>query len=102
MRQNHSRATLLPSRTALQLPPSTLARHLGYIFLKVTRRGDAVLLDTDAAAAYLSVPRRYMYRLTSERRITYVKLGRMLRFRKADLDAYIDARLTRALDQPAR
>lgn len=52
------------------------------------------LLDVDAAAAYLAVERRYMYRLTRERRVGFVKLGSKLRFRLSDLDRFVEANRT--------
>ena len=39
----------------------------------------------------LNVNERYMRRLVSERRIPYFKVGRLLRFSPADLDAFIEA-----------
>jgi excisionase family DNA binding protein len=42
------------------------------------------------AAEYLNVNERYMRRLVSERRIPYLKVGRLLRFSPADLDAFIE------------
>lgn len=43
------------------------------------------------AAAYLNVSERYMRRLVAERRVAYHKLGRLLRFRPADLDRLLEA-----------
>ena len=53
-----------------------------------TRRGPLTLGE---AAEYLNVNERYMRRLVSERRIPYLKVGRLLRFSPADLDAFIEA-----------
>lgn len=41
------------------------------------------------AAAYLCLSRHTVYKLASKHRITHVKLGRALRFRKTDLDKYL-------------
>jgi excisionase family DNA binding protein len=49
------------------------------------------LLDVSAAAAYLSTGVPFIRRLVRERRVPYVKLGRLVRFDPADLDAFIDA-----------
>lgn len=51
----------------------------------------AALLDSEAAAAYLAVNLRMVRRLTETRQLPFVKVGRHVRFRQADLDAYIDA-----------
>jgi excisionase family DNA binding protein len=42
------------------------------------------------SAVYFNVTERYMRRLVAERRIPYLKVGRLLRFRLADLDAYLE------------
>ena len=47
------------------------------------------LLDYDAAAAYLGDTPRHVRRLQTERRLAYVKVGRRVRFTRADLDAYV-------------
>ena len=43
------------------------------------------------AAAYLNVSERFMRRLVAERRIAFHKVGHFLRFRSADLDAFLEA-----------
>lgn len=51
----------------------------------------APLLDSDAAATYLSVSPRMVRRLTETRQLPFVKIGRHVRFHQADLDAFIAA-----------
>lgn len=46
-------------------------------------------LTVAQAATYLNVNERYVRLLVSERRIAYLKLGRLIRFRPQDLDAYL-------------
>jgi excisionase family DNA binding protein len=48
-------------------------------------------LDLVDAAGYLSVNVRYVRRLVAERRVRYLKVGRLLRFRTEDLDAYLES-----------
>jgi excisionase family DNA binding protein len=48
-------------------------------------------LTLPEAAGYLNVSERYMRRLVAERRIPYFKVGRLLRFSAADLDAFMAA-----------
>jgi excisionase family DNA binding protein len=43
------------------------------------------------SAIYLNVTERYMRRLVAECRIPYLKVGRLLRFRVGDLDAYLES-----------
>lgn len=52
---------------------------------------ESPLLDTGAAAAYLDVSEAFIRRAVLERRIRYCKLGKFVRFRPADLDAFIEA-----------
>lgn len=49
------------------------------------------LLTIDEAAAHLGVTRRWVRRAVEERRLPYYKLGVLVRFDAADLDAYLDA-----------
>ena len=56
------------------------------------------LLDVTGAADYLGVSPRFMRRLVAERRITFVKLGRHLRFDINDLDQFVDAGRVNAVE----
>lgn len=47
-------------------------------------------------AEYLGVGRRFVYRLTEERRIPFCKMGGELRFRAADVVAFVEASMTPA------
>ena len=51
---------------------------------------DAELLDMHAAADLLGVSPRWVREQVATRRIRYVKVGRLVRFRRVDLLAYID------------
>jgi excisionase family DNA binding protein len=50
-----------------------------------------VLLDVAAAAAYLGVSEAFVRRLVLERRVRYYKVGKFVRFRPFDLDAFVEA-----------
>lgn len=57
-----------------------------------TARGDVdEVLDVARAAAYLGVKESFVRRLVLEKRVRYYKVGRLLRFRSADLDALLAA-----------
>lgn len=60
----------------------------------------ASLLDVDGAAAYLATSVRHVRALVYRRELTYVKVGRLVRFTTADLDAYVDARRVEASQDP--
>ena len=49
------------------------------------------LLDVAAAAAYLGVTDAFVRRLVLERRVRYFKVGKFVRFRPVDLDAFVEA-----------
>jgi len=48
------------------------------------------LLDADQVAERLGVKPRFVRRLVEERRIPFCKLGKFVRFRPSDIDAWLD------------
>jgi excisionase family DNA binding protein len=48
------------------------------------------LLDIEEAAAFLSVTPRWMRRAVFEKRIPYYKIGGQLRWKRRDLEAYLN------------
>lgn len=48
------------------------------------------LIDINALADRFGVRVRYIRRLVAERRIPYIKLGHLLRFDPAEVDAWVD------------
>jgi excisionase family DNA binding protein len=48
-------------------------------------------LTVQEAADYLNTSVRFVRRLVAERRITFHKIGRHVRFAVADLDAFVEA-----------
>lgn len=57
----------------------------------MTNNNHRPLLDTAGAADYMTVTQHFVRRLVRERRIPFHKIGRLVRFDPADLDAYVDA-----------
>lgn len=53
--------------------------------------GAGPLLSIDEAAERLGVGVRFVRRLVAERRIRYFKIGRHIRFARADLDVFVAA-----------
>lgn len=49
------------------------------------------VLDIMGAAAYLGVKESFVRRLVLEKRIRYYKVGKLVRFRAADLDTFLAA-----------
>ena len=49
------------------------------------------LVDDEGAASYLGTTPRHVRKLWAERRLAGVKVGRLVRFRRQDLDAFVDA-----------
>ncbi len=50
------------------------------------------LLTLEEAAAFIKTPKKTIYQYTSQRVIPYIKSGRRLLFRKADLNNWLDAK----------
>jgi excisionase family DNA binding protein len=48
------------------------------------------LLTMDEAAKYLGISKLTLYGWVSARKLGYVKMGRLVKFRQAQLDAWID------------
>jgi excisionase family DNA binding protein len=48
------------------------------------------LLDIPQLAAHLGTSRRHIRRLIAERRIPYMKVGRLVRFDPAEIAAWLD------------
>ena len=49
------------------------------------------LWNIDRLAAYLGASKSFVYRLTREHRIRFLKVGKELRFRPEDVAAYLEA-----------
>jgi excisionase family DNA binding protein len=56
-----------------------------------THSGSGRLLTLQETADWLGTSERHVRRLVAERRITYLKIGGKLRFRRADVERFIDA-----------
>ncbi|HKE98419.1 MAG TPA: excisionase family DNA-binding protein [Actinomycetes bacterium] len=54
------------------------------------------LLTVEEVAVRLGTKVRFVRRLVAERRISYVKVGRYVRIRSSDLDAFVAAGLVKA------
>jgi excisionase family DNA binding protein len=52
--------------------------------------GPPELWDIDRVCAYLDCSKHLVYRLTRERRIRYVRVGKELRFRAADVATWLE------------
>jgi excisionase family DNA binding protein len=55
-----------------------------------TSNADPMLPLVDAAA-YLGIAPETLRKWTTQRKIVFTKLGRLNRYRRSDLDAYLDA-----------
>jgi len=63
--------------------------------------GAGTLMDVNELAARLGVQVRYVRRLVAERRIPYVKLGHLIRFEAAEVEAWIDLARVPANGRPS-
>ena len=55
------------------------------------------LWDVERLAGYLDVSKHYVYRLTSEHRIRFVRVGKCLRFRPEDVAAWLESQAVDAV-----
>jgi excisionase family DNA binding protein len=62
---------------------------------------DEVFLTTEEVLEYLQVNLRTVYRLIKAGKIPAVRVGRQWRFRKRDIDAWLDSQRSRAHDRAA-
>lgn len=54
-----------------------------------SENGNGGLLNIEQAGEYLGLKVSNLYRLTMQRKIPFVKFGRLNRFRRQDLDKFI-------------
>ena len=54
-------------------------------------------LTVEQAAAYLNITDHFVRRLIRERRIPFIKVGRLVRLRRTDIDDYLAGRLVPAV-----
>ena len=59
------------------------------------RRTNGPLLANKEAAVYLGIAEWTLRHWVSQRKIPFVRLGKMVRFRQQDLDAFIARRIVR-------
>ena len=52
---------------------------------------DGALMDIDDVAERLAVSPRFVRRLVEERRITFLKIGRHVRFDRSDVERWIES-----------
>lgn len=74
----------LPAQDSPQLPNAEQGR-----VIRIER--DDPLLTVAQAGDYLGTGERFVRRLITERRITYVKIGKFVRLPRSALDAFIEA-----------
>jgi len=61
-----------------------------------------ILIGSGELAQRLGVSDRHIRRLVRERRIPYVRWGRVLRFDPAEIDEWVEANRTAALERTRR
>ncbi len=54
------------------------------------------LMDMNSAAKYLCIKKSSLYQLCMRKQITVAKIGRLNKFRRSDLDAFIDKSIIEA------
>lgn len=83
-------------KTELNIDTQELVREISQEVVKAIRpllsgrAEDDSILDLDGLAKYLSVTRNWIYQQTHINTIPHHKLGSQLRFRKRDIDKWLD------------
>jgi excisionase family DNA binding protein len=54
------------------------------------RSSSGDLLTVEQAAEFMNITNHFVRRLIRERRIPFVKVGRLVRLRRSDIEAYLD------------
>ncbi len=54
------------------------------------------LMDMESAAKYLCIKKSSLYQLCMRKQLAIVKIGRLNKFRKTDLDSFIDKSIVEA------
>ena len=65
---------------------------------KLHKNSSEGLMDMELAAKYLSIKKSSLYQLCMRKQITIVKIGRLNKFRKSDLDDFINQNVVEAED----
>lgn len=63
--------------------------------------GDRNLLTAEQTAELLGINVRMVRRLTEQRRLPFVKVGRLVRFRPADVERCVEEWTVAAVERPA-
>ncbi len=63
---------------------------------KLHKNNSEGLMNMESAAEYLSIKKSSLYQLCMRKQITVVKIGRLNKFRKPDLDNFINQNVIEA------
>ena len=66
--------------------------------MKIINGNNSGLMDVKEAASYLKVRVSSIYQLTFKKKIPFVKIGRRNRFRKSDLDNFINKNVVEVIE----
>ncbi len=61
-----------------------------------------ILFDVKGLCEYLNVSDKWVYERTHQNEIPFIKVGGLLRFRKKDIDRWLNSYHTPAVDTPKR
>jgi excisionase family DNA binding protein len=60
---------------------------------------NSIFLKPQEMAGYLNVSLKKIYRLVEDRTIPFYKIGRSLRFKKEDVEAYLEKALVKSMPE---
>jgi excisionase family DNA binding protein len=77
--------------------PAAIVSENGVVSGQITKQKQ--LLDTNEAAQYLGIRKNTLYEWILQRKIPYVKVGRLVKFREEELKAWLDKRTQEVQEQ---
>ncbi len=57
------------------------------------------LLNIDQVSELLGLSKKTIYAYTSARKLKHVKIGALLRWRESDLEAYVESRVVKTVEE---
>jgi excisionase family DNA binding protein len=73
-----------------KVSPTSIVSEKGIVSGQISK--EKQLLDTNEAAEYLGISRNTLYEWTIQKKIPYIKVGRLVKFRKEDLESWLKQR----------
>jgi excisionase family DNA binding protein len=84
-----------------QLADEIVAKFLSNLKLQRSKKQEDTLFTVETLADYLKVSKQWIYERVRLKEIPYIKVGKLLRFRKSDIDKWLCGLRVPAASSPA-